>query len=483
MNEHSNGPRSGGDDRGPYFRQPESPYGGWQESDSDAAIGQAPGGTPRSVYGSAPADASVPGSGPAETAGTGPTSPSAWGQSNAVPSSGYREQSSGQSAVPSDRDTGVPPVYTSSQSTGLNPAGTGGRRGIGLGTALGLMLVGAIVAGSIVGFAANQFGSTSGSTESATEALSQQPNDVSAPAEGGVAEVADAVLPAVVSIQVGTPTAAGEGSGSIITPDGYVLTNHHVVAGAEDGAVQVSLHNGDTRKADVVASDPNTDIGIIKIHDVDNLPTLEFGDSDQLVVGQEVIAIGAPLGLSGTVTSGIVSAVERPVRAAQDGGESSLIDAIQTDAAINPGNSGGPLVDMDGNLVGMNSVIASLSQGDAAGSIGLGFAIPSNFAQRVSQQLIEDGEASQPMLGVSVDARNPVDGGAMVVSVEPGSPAEEAGIKKGEVITRVNERGIDTSDALITAVRSHDFGEVVTLEVLDPETEETREVEATLTSE
>lgn len=381
-------------------------------------------------------------------------------------------------------DNSVPPVFAASEHGPGPSPGAAPKKTVGLGTALTLMLVGAIAAGSVVGVAVNQLGGSSvGSAQSASEALSEKPKDVPPPAEGGVAHVAEAVLPAVVSIQVTTANAAGEGSGSIITPDGYVLTNHHVVAGAQAGDVQVTLNDGTTHPADVVASDPNTDIGIIKIKDVQGLPTLDFGNSDQLTVGQEVIAIGAPLGLSGTVTSGIVSAVQRPVRAAQDGGESSLIDAIQTDAAINPGNSGGPLVDMDGNLVGMNSVIASLSQGDTGGSIGLGFAIPSNFAQRVSKQLIDTGEAKQPMLGVSVDARNPVDGGALIVSVEPDSPAATAGLKEGEVITRVNKRVIDTSDSLITAVRSHDFGETITLEVLDPDSGDTRNVEATLSNE
>lgn len=355
------------------------------------------------------------------------------------------------------------------------------KRTIGLGPALALMLVGAVAAGSIVGVAVSQFGEDS-SVQSASEALREPPADAPPVEEGSIAAVAEAALPAVVSIQVATPTAAGEGSGSIITPDGYVLTNHHVVGDAEGGVVQVTLNDGTVREADFVASDPATDIGIIKIRDVTDLPTLEFGDSSQLAVGQEVVAVGAPLGLSGTVTSGIVSALDRPVRASQGGGQSSLIDAIQTDAAINPGNSGGPLVDMNGNLIGMNSVIASLSSGDTAGSIGLGFSIPSNFAQRVATQLIEDGEASQPMLGVTVDARNTTDG-ALVVSVDPNGPAAEAGIREGELVTRVNDRLIDTSDTLIAAVRSHGFGETVTLEVENPETGETREVEATLTEE
>ena len=215
---------------------------------------------------------------------------------------------------------------------------------------------------------------------------------------------------------------------------------------------------------------------------------MQFGNSDDLRVGQEVVAVGSPLGLSATVTSGIVSALNRPVRASQGGGESSLMDGIQTDAAINPGNSGGPLVDMNGKLVGMNSAIASLSSGGfgstgQGGSIGLGFAIPSNFAKRVADQLIEGGEATQPMLGVRVSVGQSIGGGAVVAGVEPGSPGDQAGLQPGDVITRLNDRPIDSADALIAATRSKDFGETVTLQVQRGEDSQPIPVEVTLSSE
>ncbi|MDO5453696.1 MAG: trypsin-like peptidase domain-containing protein [Corynebacterium sp.] len=351
---------------------------------------------------------------------------------------------------------------------------------IALVAVLSLLLGG--VAGGVAGYAVSSPDEEPAPDSGPDNALTAPPADAPETPAGSVEEVADAVLPTVVSIQVVTPLSAGEGSGSIFTSDGYVLTNHHVVDGAEDGAMQVTLNDGTDMTADFVASDAATDIAVIKIRDAENLPTIQFGDSEQLAVGQQVVAVGAPLGLSGTVTSGIVSAMDRPVRASQGGGESSLIDAIQTDAAINPGNSGGPLVDMNGNLVGMNSVIATLSTGNTAGSIGLGFAIPSNFAQRVAEQLIAGGEASQPMLGVTVDGANPVDG-ALIVGVQPGGPGADAGLEEGEVITRLNDRNIDTSDGLIAAVRSRDFGETVTLEVVDPETDERKEVQVTLSVE
>ena len=306
--------------------------------------------------------------------------------------------------------------------------------------------------------------------------------------QGSVEQVAAAVLPAVVSIEVQGARSATEGSGSIISSDGYVLTNHHVVEAGASGQsrITVTLNDGSRHPATFVASDVNTDVGVIKIDGVRDLPVLEFGDSSKLAVGQQVVAVGSPLGLSATVTSGIVSALNRPVRAGQDGGQSSLMDGIQTDAAINPGNSGGPLVDMEGRLVGMNSVIASLSAGGfgegSGGSIGLGFAIPSNFAQRVARQLIETGEAKQPMLGVQVSVLDSGTDGAMIAQVEPGSPAEAAGLQAGETITKVDERLVDSADALIAATRSHGFGETVALEVRGRDNA-TRTVEVTLSSE
>ncbi|MDO5512680.1 MAG: trypsin-like peptidase domain-containing protein [Corynebacterium sp.] len=388
------------------------------------------------------------------------------------PSEPYQPVSSPYQQQPADHSAEGPPT----------PDTGSGKRTVGLGTALALMLVASVASGSIVGLV-----TANSDTGSGAEAVTSL-NEPSAPAAqappGGVEEVATDVLPTVVSLQVATRMGAGEGSGSIISSDGYVLTNHHVVSGADGGfgQIEVTLNNGRTLPADYVASDAPTDIAVVKIRDVSDLPVMQFGDSDALRVGQEVVAIGSPLGLSATVTSGIVSALNRPVRASDGGGESSLIDAIQTDAAINPGNSGGPLVDMSGNLVGMNSVIASMSSGREAGSIGLGFAIPANFAKRVADQLISAGQATHPMLGVQVAGRADVHG-ALIASVEPGSPADTAGIQSGDVVRRVDERIIDNSDALVATIRSQEFGQTVTLEVLQPDTGQSREVEVTLTSE
>ena len=364
------------------------------------------------------------------------------------------------------------------------------KRTVGLATALAMMLVAGIGAGGVTGYVVGNSNSSSGNGTSVSEILNSQPvnntNSTGEEAAAGTTEaVAAKVTPAVVAIQVISANAASEGSGSIISPDGYVLTNHHVVSGAENGGtMQVTMNDGTKHEAEFVASDANTDVAVIKIVDGQDLPFLEFGDSSSLQVGQEVVAVGSPLGLNATVTSGIVSAVNRPVRASQGGGESSLIDAIQTDAAVNPGNSGGPLVDMSGNLVGMNSMIASLSSGTGgeAGSIGLGFAIPSNFAQRMAQQLIDNGQVVHPMLGVQVDGRNITDG-AHIVSVEPGSAAEQAGLEEGDVVTRVNDRAIEDADSLIASIRGQEFGSVITLEVTRENEDSSREVEVTLPEE
>lgn len=351
--------------------------------------------------------------------------------------------------------------------------------------AVAAAVVTSLLVGGGAGYVAGSSQSGSSATTELRDALERPArDDVQAAPDGSVEQVAAAVLPAVVSISVENPRGGAEGSGSIITSDGYVLTNHHVIEAAEGGRLTVTLNDGSRHPAAFVASDVNTDVGVIKIEGVEGLPVLEFGNSDNLKVGQQVVAVGSPLGLSATVTTGIISALNRPVRAGQGGGESSLMDGIQTDAAINPGNSGGPLVDMEGRLVGMNSVIASLSSGlgGQQGSIGLGFAIPSNFAQRVARQLIDNGEATQPMLGVQVNVFHSGIHGAVIAKVEPGSPAEAAGLKDGETIMRLNDRLIESADALIAATRSHDFGETVTLEVRG-DNDEVRTVEVTLSSE
>ena len=357
------------------------------------------------------------------------------------------------------------------------------KRTVGLGMALALMLVGSITAGTVTGVVVSRT-QDQGSTN-VVNALSEQPqiHRTATTTPGSVEEVAANVLPTVVSIKVATDQGIDEGSGSIISSDGYVLTNMHVVKGAATGGrTVVQLNDGRRFAADFVAGDASYDIAVIKLRGAEGLPVINFGNSDDVRVGQQVVAIGSPLGLSATVTSGIVSALNRPVRASGvQGGESSLIDAIQTDAAINPGNSGGPLVDMSGNLIGMNSVIASMAQGTGeAGSIGLGFAIPVSQARKIAQQLIDDGVVTTPKIGVRLAPGSRVQG-ALVGQVDAGSPAQEAGIGVGDVILAVDDRPTDSADALIAAIRSHNVGDTVTLKVANSDSpDDVREVPVTL---
>ena len=356
------------------------------------------------------------------------------------------------------------------------------KRTVSLGTALALMLVGALGAGAITGVAVGQ--PWKNSSGSVVNALSEPAvHRTATDKEGSVEQVAENVLPAVVSIRVSNGYSVEEGSGSIISDDGNILTNNHVVSSAQQGGeITVLLNDGKEYKADFIAGDGSTDIAVIKLRNASNLPVMSFGNSDELQVGQQVVAIGSPLGLSATVTSGIISALNRPVRASGgEGGESSLIDAVQTDAAINPGNSGGPLVDMQGRLIGMNSVIATNS-GDSgqSGSIGLGFAIPVNQARRIAQQLMDEGKVTQPMIGIRL-SNNSRERGALVGDVEPDGPAQKAGITQGDLIVGVNDRVIDSADALITAIRARDFGETVTLKVTRPDSGDVRDVKVTLT--
>ena len=358
------------------------------------------------------------------------------------------------------------------------------KRTIGLLPAAALIVVAAIASGAITGIYATRF-APSANTSSVAESLKEPASRGKPQAEAGTVQaVAEAVQPAVVSIRLLTEDNAISGSGSIISQDGYVLTNNHVVEGAADGRAEmtVTLQDGSTHRAKFIAGDSNTDVAVIKVEDVNNMPTITIGNSDDLAVGQNVVAIGAPLGLEQTVTTGIVSALNRPVRAGE-GGEATIIDAIQTDAAINPGNSGGPLVNMNGELIGMNSVIASTNNGsEEAGSIGLGFAIPANFARRTADQLIKDGKASYPLIGVSLDQRFR-ESGAKIAEVSKDGPGDKAGLKKGEVVIAINDRVIKNANGLIAAVRSSDFGAKIKLKVVDEKGENPREVEVTLPNE
>ncbi|GAA3065312.1 putative serine protease PepD [Actinokineospora globicatena] len=282
---------------------------------------------------------------------------------------------------------------------------------------------------------------------------------------GSVESVAQKVLPTVVQLQVRGRSSAGEGSGFVISSDGYIVTNNHVIEGAAAGGqIQAVFQDGRTATATIVGRDPTSDVAVVKAQGVDNLQVSELGRSDDLRVGQAVVAIGSPFELSGTVTSGIVSSLHRPTRAGGEGGsQATVMDAIQTDAAINPGNSGGPLVNMQGQVIGINSAIYSpqSSASGSGGSVGIGFAIPIDQARRTADEIVKTGKATQTVLGVSV--RDADDGGALIAEVVSGGAGEQAGLKPGDVVTKLNDRRIDTADALVAAVRSQAPGDKVTL--------------------
>ena len=285
-----------------------------------------------------------------------------------------------------------------------------------------------------------------------------------------VAGIAAAVLPSVALIEATTADGVSTGSGFVLRADGYLLTNAHVVDGADGGIVTVTLADGREQVGRVVGTTAEYDLAVVKI-DVDGLTPLLLGDSDAVAVGDPVVAVGAPLGLAGTVTEGIVSATHRPVHAGES--EDAFIDAIQTDAAINPGNSGGPLVGGDGAVVGITSAIATPpgTTAQQAGNIGLGFAIPSNQARRTATQLIETGRATYPVIGVLLD-RQYVGEGVRVLResdagepVRVGGPADRAGIRPGDVILSIDGRPVTQSDELVVAIRARTPGDTVVLHV------------------
>jgi S1-C subfamily serine protease len=287
---------------------------------------------------------------------------------------------------------------------------------------------------------------------------------------GSVAAVANRVLPAVVSLEFRVGDQGGFGSGVVIDGHGYLLTNNHVVAPAADipqATLEAVFSDGTRLAARIVGRDPKTDLAVVKV-EVANPTVAQMGRSSALKPGDPVIAIGSPLGLAGTVTSGIVSAVHRPVRLEGDGGHgNAVIDAIQTDAAINPGNSGGALVDTAGAVVGINTAIRTLGTSEGGGSIGLGFAIPIDTARTIAQELIRTGHYQHSDLGIN--AASVTDGksdGARVQNVQQGSAAAEAGILENDVITKVGNRAIGTADALTVAIRERAIGERVSISLV-----------------
>ena len=504
-----------------YTTMPATPPGySFQRSADAAEAGPAPGagyGTASSAPHSASAPASSAGYGTASGSPYSAPAPASSAGYGAGPSAGAVSGPSSSTSAPAGE--GRPPSTPSSDSS-KSSDGAERRRGPGWGGVVTTAVVVALLAsgGTVAGLHYfNYFG------EKAQPAASAVPTSVATGAttqivtSAGTApdweSVTNAVANSVVAITVKTSEGTEMGSGVIYDDSGHIITNHHVVGTASQ--IQVTLADGRIYDAELTGTDPATDLAVVQIVNApDDLTVAQIGDSNQVVTGQDVMAIGNPLGLSSTVTTGIVSAINRPVVTEQKdqpdqsqggspGGSSTpglggvlqpsqsstktCTNAIQIDAAVNPGNSGGPLFDETGKLIGITSSIATLgsssSGSSASGSIGIGFAIPGNLAVKVADQLIKTGTATHAFLGVALDnGSEKADGetraGAKVTAVEPDSPAAKAGVQVGDVITAIDGKTTNQPAALTGFVRQYSAGDTVKLTVI--RNGEKKEIEVTL---
>ncbi|MFN8126596.1 MAG: trypsin-like peptidase domain-containing protein [Candidatus Nanopelagicales bacterium] len=364
----------------------------------------------------------------------------------------------------------APPVYAATPTPatpGFTPPGpapaTSSAQSSGKTTAIALGVVAGLVAGVLGGFLGATLQDRVGRvTTGSVTTLPQSSSDAPPLQPGSVAAIADAALPTVVSLSVSGNGGSATGSGFVIRDDGYILTNNHVISGgANGGRIVVNFSDGEQSKGTIVGRSASYDLGVVKV-DRDGLETAPLGNSRAVRVGDPVIAIGSPLGLNGTVTTGIISALNRPVTAGGQG-EQSFISALQTDAAINPGNSGGPLLDAEGKVIGVNSAIATVAGGNQgeAGSIGLGFSIPINQAKRIAEEIIATGKSETPIIGVSLDSRYSGEGAKVESVTEDGPSAGK--LKAGDIITSVDGVPVNDATELIVAIRTKAPGDEVTL--------------------
>lgn len=343
-----------------------------------------------------------------------------------------------------------------------------GRRGTVLVGAALLALVAGGIGGGIGAYVERNGGLT-------TVELPQSGRDDGGRAPDSVAGIASSALPSVVTLHVNGSTESGTGTGFVLDGKGHILTNNHVVAPAgSTGEITVTFSGGESAPAEIVGKDSGYDLAVVKVTGVSGLKPLPLGNSDNVQVGDPVVAIGAPFDLSNTVTSGIISAKQRPITAGGekgDGTDVSYVDALQTDAPINPGNSGGPLVDTEARVIGINSAIRAADSGSGldggqSGSIGLGFAIPINQGKRVAEELINTGKATHPVIGVTLDMEFTGDGAKVGgkaaeggVAVTEGGPADKAGVRAGDIITEVDGRRVHSGEELIVKIRAHRPGD------------------------
>ncbi|MFI1659850.1 S1C family serine protease [Streptomyces sp. NPDC020472] len=350
------------------------------------------------------------------------------------------------------------------------------RKGLALAAALAFALVTGVIGGGIGAYVERNGGLTT------VELPQAEPGDTGR-APDSVAGIAASALPGVVTLHVRGNGSSGTGTGFVLDTKGHILTNNHVVDGAaSSGDISVTFSSGETARAKLIGKDTGYDLAVVQVTGVSGLKALPLGNSDDVRVGDPVVAIGAPFDLSNTVTSGIISAKERPITAGGekgDGSDISYVDALQTDAPINPGNSGGPLLDSKARVIGINSAIRAAGGGSGEGegggasqpgSIGLGFAIPINQGKRVAEELINTGKATHPVIGVSLDMQFNGDGARVgekgkdgSASVTAGGPAAEAGLRPGDVITKVDGQRVHNGEELIVKIRAHRPGDKLEL--------------------